>query len=396
MSGGHAKRAYSSASAESSQQMQKKNEKKRGDSPGLQKLRQLPEQDAIPDLADFVQLSKGGRGIDMSYTSSPYSVNAPTPKQQKKQQLRKPEWLKHKKLPGGDRFVSLRKKLKELNLATVCEEAKCPNLGECWGGEEGTPATATIMLLGDTCTRACRFCAVKTSNTPPPPDPNEPQKVAEAISEWGIGYVVFTTVDRDDLPDQGASHISKTVGTLKQLSEGRIKVEALVGDFNGNMEDVAKVATSGLDVFAHNVETVESLQSVVRDRRANWRQSLSVLKHAKDSGAPLTKTSLMLGLGETREDVVNALRVLRAHNVDVVTLGQYMRPTRRHMPVAEYVTPEAFDAYKEIAEELGFLYVASGPMVRSSYRAGEYFMENHLKKLDQEKEQDQQKQEMRQ
>ena len=162
-------------------------------------------------------------------------------------------------------------------------------------------------------------------------------------------------------------------------------MEALVGDFNGKMEDVAEVATSGLDVFAHNVETVERLQSVVRDRRANWKQSLQVLKHAKESGAPITKTSIMLGLGETREDVVDAFRVLRAHGVDVVTLGQYMRPTRRHMPVAEYVTPQAFEAYKEIAEEMGFLYVAAGPMVRSSYRAGEYFMENHLRKMEKEK-----------
>jgi lipoic acid synthetase len=362
-------------------------------SAGLLKLRQLLSQDEVPDLADFVKRNNnntlGEEELPLSY--SPYSVVAPTPKQQKKQHMRKPEWLKHKKLPGGERFVKLRKKLKELKLATVCEEAKCPNLGECWGGDEGTetPATATIMLLGDTCTRACRFCAVKTSNTPPPPDPKEPEKVAAAISEWGIGYVVFTTVDRDDLPDQGAEHIAKTVKTLKQLSQGRVKVEALVGDFNGNLDDVSVVANSGLDVFAHNVETVERLQSQVRDRRANWQQSLAVLKHAKESGAPVTKTSIMLGLGETRQDVVDAFRVLRAHGVDVVTLGQYMRPTRRHMPVAEYVTPQAFEAYKEVAEEMGFLYVAAGPMVRSSYRAGEYFMENHLRKMEKKEKQEQ-------
>ena len=315
----------------------------------LAKLRQmLQQEDEAIDL-DFFASS-----YEKDASSFSYSVNAPTPKQQKKQQLRKPEWLKHKKLPGGDNFVKIRKKLKSLKLATVCEEARCPNMGECWGGDDQTKATATIMLLGDTCTRACRFCAVKTSRTPPPPDPNEPYKVAEAVNEWGIGYVVFTTVDRDDLPDQGASHIASTVGRLKELSGGKIKVEALVGDFNGKMEDVAKVATSGLDVFAHNVETVEALQSVVRDRRANWRQSIGVLKEAKRvaeaNGKDLiTKTSIMLGLGETKEDVVKVFRVLRAHNVDVVTLGQYMRPTKRHMPVHEYVTPQAFSAYQEVS-----------------------------------------------
>ena len=351
----------------------------------LQRLRDLLD----AEDADLMSFAMGAEeGVEVSY-----SVSAPTPKQQKRQQLRKPDWLKHKKLPGGDRFVALRKKLRTLNLATVCEEARCPNLGECWGGNEGedTPATATIMLLGDTCTRACRFCAVKTSNTPPPPDPEEPAKVANAIAEWGIGYVVFTTVDRDDLEDQGASHIAETVGKLKALSGGSIKVEALVGDFNGEMEDVATVALSGLDVFAHNVETVEALQGVVRDRRANWKQSLAVLTEAKrvakrENKDLITKTSLMLGLGETKEQVVAALRVLRAHEVDVVTLGQYMRPTKRHMPVAEYVTPEAFEAYKQVAESMGFLYVAAGPMVRSSYRAGEYFMENHIREKEKEKE----------
>ena len=361
------------------------NNKKDNGMSRLQRLRDLLD----AEDADLMSFAMGAEeGVEVSY-----SVSAPTPKQQKRQQLRKPDWLKHKKLPGGDRFVALRKKLRTLNLATVCEEARCPNLGECWGGNEGedTPATATIMLLGDTCTRACRFCAVKTSNTPPPPDPEEPAKVANAIAEWGIGYVVFTTVDRDDLEDQGASHIAETVGKLKALSGGSIKVEALVGDFNGKMEDVATVALSGLDVFAHNVETVEALQGVVRDRRANWKQSLAVLTEAKrvakrENKDLITKTSLMLGLGETKEQVVAALRVLRAHEVDVVTLGQYMRPTKRHMPVAEYVTPEAFEAYKQVAESMGFLYVAAGPMVRSSYRAGEYFMENHIREKEKEKE----------
>jgi len=297
----------------------------------------------------------------------------------------------------------------------VCEEARCPNLGECWGGghpqEDGTaaPATATIMLLGDTCTRACRFCSVKTSRAPPPPDPSEPAKVARAVAEWGIDYVVFTTVDRDDLPDQGAAHIARTVKELKRIvsasaahanaedggkedgkgkAAGRtIRVEALVGDFNGDLASASLVASSGLDVFAHNVETVERLQGAVRDRRASWAQSLAVLRHAKESAGVITKTSLMLGLGESPAEVVAAMAALRECGVDVVTLGQYMRPTKKHMPVAEYVTPEAFDAYKKVAmEEMGFLYVAAGPLVRSSYRAGEYFMNNHLNNLKSKKE----------
>ncbi len=218
-------------------------------SAGLQKLTALRSllraEEEQKQLDDFVTET---RGLQVTTTAAAgaesYSVNAPTPKQQRRDHLRKPDWLKHKKLPRGDRFVALRTKLRELNLATVCEEAKCPNLGECWGGDadSNTPATATIMLLGDTCTRACRFCAVKTSRTPPPPDREEPRKVAAAISEWGIGYVVFTTVDRDDLPDQGAAHIAETVGTLKALSKGQVKVEALVGDFNGNLDDVEKVS----------------------------------------------------------------------------------------------------------------------------------------------------------
>jgi lipoic acid synthetase len=235
------------------------------------------------------------------------------------------------------------------------------------------------MIMGDTCTRACRFCAVKTSRAPPPLDEEEPKNVASAVAAWGLHYVVLTSVDRDDLPDQGAEHIAQTIRNLKQ-SAPDILVEALTPDFRGDERLIQTVARSGLDVFAHNVETVPELQAGVRDRRANWAQSIDVLKIAKASGAKITKTSIMLGLGETREQVVRALRLLRDADVDVVTFGQYMRPTKRHLAVAEYVTPEAFDAYREIAESMGFLYVASGPMVRSSYRAGEYFLEGVLKK----------------
>ena len=326
-----------------------------------------------PDFSDFV------KGDTLPGTG--YSL--PAPKSLKDKSVRKPEWMK-RTVPSGDKYTEIKAKLRELKLSTVCEEAKCPNLGECWGGGEGQTATATIMIMGDTCTRACRFCAVKTSKAPPPLDADEPKNVATAIAAWGLDYVVLTSVDRDDLPDQGAEHIAKTIRNLKD-SAPNILVEALTPDFRGEKDLIETVATSGLDVFAHNVETVPELQCGVRDRRANWDQSIDVLKIAKQSGAQITKTSIMLGLGETRTQVVNALELLRAADVDVVTFGQYMRPTKRHLPVQEYVTPEAFDAYKEIAEGMGFLYVASGPMVRSSYKAGEYFLENILKKRKAEK-----------
>eukprot|EP00210_Caulerpa_lentillifera_P003489 g3329.t1 len=281
-------------------------------------------------------------------------------------------------LPGGDKYTQIKSKLRELNLNTVCEEAKCPNVGECWGGGDGHTATATIMLMGDTCTRGCQFCAVKTSRAPPPLDPEEPENVAEAISSWGVDYIVLTSVDRDDLEDGGAGHFTRTIQKLKMKTEGRLLVEALVPDFAGRHASIIQVANSGLDVFAHNIETVERLQSTVRDRRANWKQSLRVLQTAKEAGAKITKSSIMLGCGEEAEEVLEALKALRQHNVDVVTLGQYMRPTKRHMAVAEYVTPEAFDAYEKLAKQMGFLYVASGPLVRSSYRAGEFYLKSYL------------------
>lgn len=321
-----------------------------------------------PGFGDFVS------GVELPGTA--YSLAAPASLKDKT--VRKPAWMK-RTIPGGERYTEIKAKLRELKLSTVCEEAKCPNLGECWGGGDGHTATATIMIMGDTCTRGCRFCAVKTSRAPPPLDADEPANVAKAIAAWGLDYVVLTSVDRDDLPDQGASHIAQTIANLK-ASAPNILVEALTPDFQGVPELVKQVATSGLDVFAHNVETVPELQADVRDRRANWKQSIDVLRMAKAAGAGITKTSIMLGLGETREQVVAALRQLREADVDVVTFGQYMRPTKRHIAVVEYVTPEAFAAYKTIAEEMGFLYVASGPMVRSSYRAGEYFLENILKK----------------
>mmetsp|Transcript_7045 Transcript_7045/g.8078 ORF Transcript_7045/g.8078 Transcript_7045/m.8078 type:complete len:399 (+) Transcript_7045:229-1425(+) len=317
-----------------------------------------------PSFDDFV------RGdIDVEY-----SVYAPKPKER----ARKPDWLK-REIPGGEAYTAIKNKLKGLKLATVCEEARCPNIGECWGGGDGHTATATIMVMGDTCTRGCRFCAVKTSRAPPPLDPEEPKKTAEAVASWGVGYIVITSVDRDDIPDQGSEHLAKTVEELKARNP-ELLVEVLSPDFCGEPSRVRRVAQSGLDVFAHNIETVERLQPHVRDRRANWTQSMNVLKQAKAEGARITKTSIMLGLGEAPDEVEATLRTLREHDVDVVTFGQYMRPTRRHLAVAEYVTPEAFAHWQKVAEGMGFLYVASGPMVRSSYRAGEFYLQAHLNK----------------
>lgn len=319
-----------------------------------------------PSFDDFVQ----GKAADM--LEDPLEVARKDPN------ARLPKWLKVP-IPKGKSFQSLKKDVRELKLSTVCEEAKCPNIGECWGGKK-SEATATIMLLGDTCTRGCRFCSVKTSRNPAAPDPMEPENTAEAISRWGLGYVVLTTVDRDDLVDGGAHHLAETVQKIKQKAP-QILVEVLTGDFRGDLDMASILAKSGLDVYAHNLETVEDLTPHVRDRRATYRQSLSVLKRAKETTPTLvTKTSLMLGLGETDEQVLQTMRDLREINCDVVTFGQYMRPTKRHMKVVEYVTPEKFDWWKEKALEMGFLYVASGPLVRSSYKAGEAFIENVIRK----------------
>ncbi|KAK7064123.1 Lipoyl synthase [Favolaschia claudopus] len=288
-------------------------------------------------------------------------------------------------IPSGESFSKIKKDLRGLGLHTVCEEARCPNIGDCWGGKPGateaegrSAATATIMLMGDTCTRGCRFCSVKTSRAPPPLDPHEPENTAEAISRWGLGYIVLTTVDRDDLVDGGSHHFAETIRKIKQKAP-HILVEALTGDFRGSLKDVAVVAQSGLDVYAHNIETSEELTPYVRDRRASFRTSLQVLEHAKSQGVRVTKTSIMLGLGETEEQILSALKELRKVDVDVVTFGQYMRPTKRHMKVERYVEPAEFDNWKKIADDLGFLYVASGPLVRSSYKAGEYYIENVLR-----------------
>src|SRR2546426_5679946 len=286
---------------------------------------------------------------------------------------RKPEWLRVRP-PSGETYAHLKSLLRSLDLHTVCEEAHCPNVWECWGG-----GTATIMLIGGPVPRGCRFCAV-TSGTPPAIlDLAEPKKVAMALAELNLSYVVLTSVDRDDLPDGGASHFARTVQEIKARRPEMI-VEALIPDFQGDLDSVCVVVEAGVDVLDHNVETVERLQGKVRDRRANYRQSLGVLEGAKGMREGLfTKSSIMLGLGETEEEVVRTMRDLRGAGVDILTLGQYLRPSAWHLAVDAYVPPETFDRYREVGESMGFLYVASGPLVRSSYRAGEFFLEKVIR-----------------
>jgi len=288
---------------------------------------------------------------------------------------RKPRWLKSRP-PTGQRFTEIKQTLRDHDLHTVCEEANCPNMGECWSGAEAGgsgPGTATFMLMGDRCSRGCNFCDVETGGMDAL-DPDEPQQVASAVAEIGLDYVVLTSVDRDDLDDQGAGHFAETIREIKRRHPDTL-VEALIPDFQGDHSLVRKVIEAGPDVLAHNVETVERLQWPVRDRRAGYEQSLSVLSQIADS-EPYAKTSLMLGVGEYDYEIYQSLSDLRAVGVDIVTLGQYLQPSRNHLEVSEYVHPDAFDTWQRVAEEeLGFAYCASGPLVRSSYRAGELFVE---------------------
>ena len=284
---------------------------------------------------------------------------------------RKPDWLKMRP-PSGERFTDIKRSLRERNLNTVCEEANCPNLGECWSGRDG-PGTATFMLMGDRCSRGCNFCDVETGGMGPL-DPEEPEQVAEAVADIGLDYVVLTSVDRDDLADQGAGHFADTIRAIK-ARDADILVECLIPDFRGDPALVQQIIDAKPDVLAHNVETVDRLQWPVRDRRAGYQQSLSVLEQAADAGV-YTKTSLMLGLGEYAHEVYQTLSDLRQVGVDVVTFGQYLQPSRSHLEVSEYVHPDVFDTWQRVAEEeFDFAYCASGPMVRSSYKAGELFVE---------------------
>lgn len=312
----------------------------------------------------------------------------------------KPEWLKVR-APGGDTYHELKRTFRELDLATVCEEARCPNVGECW--REGT---ATVMLLGDVCTRGCRFCAVTTGDPRGAVDSREPEHTARAIARLDLQYVVLTMVDRDDLLDGGAEHVARTVRALHGLRPD-ILVETLTGDFGGHLSNVDAVVDGGPDVFAHNIEVVRRLQRPIRDVRSSYEQSLAVLRRAKERiaraagearasgggasaggdtageggarrGLRLTKSSIMVGIGETDDEVLEAMADLREAGVDVVTLGQYLRPSPKHAPVDRYVHPDIFAAFARAGDAMGFLYTASGPLVRSSYKAAEAFLRGVL------------------
>jgi lipoyl synthase len=307
-------------------------------------------------------------GPDLSGTAVPDPGRA-TPAPRAGQRL--PTWLRAP-LGAGKEFTTVKQIVREHRLSTVCEEAKCPNIGECWNA-----GTATIMLMGAVCTRACRFCAVDTGNPRGWLDLDEPENVARSVELMGLKYVVLTSVNRDDLPDGGSAHYAAAIRAIKRRNPGTA-VEALTPDFQGVLRDVHTVLESGLDVFAQNVETVRRLTHPVRDPRAGYEQTLGVLRAAKaHRPSVLTKTSLMLGLGETDAEIRQTMLDLRAAAVDILTLGQYLRPTPNHLDIERFVTPGEFDQYREWALELGFLECVSGPLVRSSYRAEQALARNN-------------------
>ena len=282
--------------------------------------------------------------------------------------IKKPVWLRVRP-PAGENYTNVKQSLRLLNLHTVCEEARCPNISECWG-----TGTATIMIMGDICTRGCRFCAVN-SGKPFLLDADEPERVAKAIKEWGLRYVVITSVCRDDLEDGGSEHIAKTIKAIKLLCPTTI-VESLIPDFRGNESSIKEIVKSQPEVISHNIETVSRLTPKVRDARASYEQSLLVLKKIKDLNSFIyTKSSIMLGLGESEDEVIQTITDLKSSEVSILTIGQYLQPTPKHLPVIEFISPDKFNWFREIAEKMGFVYVASGPLVRSSYRAGEFFLE---------------------
>lgn len=281
--------------------------------------------------------------------------------------ISKPEWVK-KRVTYSPAFASVQQELRSKELVTVCEEAHCPNQHECWG--EGT---ATFMILGKDCTRGCKFCQVQSLAKPKEPDGNEPVKLAESVKKMGLDYVVITMVDRDDLADQGVAHIVNCLNEVKRENP-ETKVEVLLGDFQGKKELLEEVGHADVAVWGHNVETVKRLQGEVRDRRAGYEQSLQVLRGMKERHPnSLVKSAIMMGLGETEEEVKECLMDLKEVGVDWVTMGQYLRPSEWHLEVKEYVTPQQFERYEKMGWEMGFKIVQAGPFVRSSYRAGEMY-----------------------
>jgi len=287
----------------------------------------------------------------------------------------KPSWIKVKP-PAGETYFGIKNMLKDLQIATVCQEAGCPNIAECWQG-----GTATFMIMGDTCTRGCRFCSVNTAKLDGVLPVDEPEKVSYALSKMDLKYVVITSVDRDDVPDGGAAHFAKTIDLIHQSCPDLL-IEVLTPDFSGVEAHIDKIISAKPEVFAQNIETVKRLTKRVRDPRAGYEQTLQVLKYIKQQVPPMiTKTSIMLGLGETEDEVMETLKDLRSVGCDVVTFGQYLQPSKKQLKVEKFYTPEEFDYWKIVADNLGFFYVASGPLVRSSYKAGEYFMQGMIKKM---------------
>lgn len=288
-----------------------------------------------------------------------------------KEVLRKPSWFKVP-LPGGENYNEVKKNLRENKLWTVCEEASCPNLSECWSAK-----TATMMILGGTCTRACKFCHVDTGNPGGVVDRAEIENAAKMAKTMSLKYLVITSVDRDDLPDYGAGHFAEVIKSVKD-NHPETLVEVLIPDFNCDEVHMHTLATASPFVIAQNIETVKRLTHVVRDRRAGYGKTLSCLNFYKKNYPHIsTKTSLMVGLGETKEEIIECLKDLREVGCDIITFGQYLRPTNRHLKVERYYHPSEFEELKAIAYDMGFSFVASGPLVRSSYKAADYL--NHLK-----------------
>ncbi len=277
-----------------------------------------------------------------------------------------PDWLRFRGYTLNKTFNVVRSTVNDSKISTVCEEAKCPNRTECWSG-----GTATFMLMGDTCTRSCKFCSVNTALKPPPLNINEPRLLAEALKDWDLEYIVITSVDRDDLADGGSSHLAKCINIIRK-SHPQIRVEILIPDFNGNKSDLKRIVNAAPDVISHNIETVRRLSPKVRDRRANYDQSLNVLYVIKElNPTSTTKSSIMLGFGENHEEIIETMQDLIEREVDYLTIGQYMRPSLKQLPVKEYIIPEKFEKYHLIGMEMGFKYVVSKPLARSSYKSGE-------------------------
>jgi lipoic acid synthetase len=332
----------------------------------------MTNRDLIPaNHISVVQIQSGEKFVnDNGITAIKNGIKASSKESQKK--LKKPSWLRIK-ARGGAGYEKTKRIVHEHKLSTVCEEAMCPNISECWSS-----GTATFMLMGDTCTRACRFCAVNTGNPQGWLDKDEAKNTAESVKLMGLKYLVLTSVNRDDLEDGGAGHYAEVVKRVKAENPD-VAVEALTPDFQGIFDCIETVVDSGIVVFAQNVETVKRLTHPVRDPRASYEQTLAVLKYAKEyKPEVLTKTSIMLGLGETEEEIIEAMDDLRAINCDVLTLGQYLQPTENHLPIERYVTPDEFEKYRQWGLKKGFLEVVSGVLVRSSYRAEQVLMKNNV------------------